>query len=73
METLYALLALCEANLSVIGGFRSQRVSNAEFDAFFDVRVNKRLNKWLSCRWEWSDQSEILLKIEIQISLKTES
>ena len=73
METLSALLALCEANLSVIGGFWSQRTSHAEFDVFFDVRLNKRLHKLLSCRWDWSDQSEILLKIGIQISLKTES
>ena len=46
-ETLSALLALCEGNPPVTGGFPSQRTSNADFD----VTVNKRLNKQLSCRW----------------------
>ena len=34
----------------VIGGFFLQRVSNAGFDIFFGVRLNKRLNKQSNCR-----------------------
>ena len=35
METLNALLALCEGNPSVTDGFPSQRASNEEFDGLF--------------------------------------
>ena len=41
METLSVLLALCEGNPPVTGGFLSQRASNRDFDAFFDVSLNK--------------------------------
>ena len=37
METLSALLTLCEGNPSVIDGFPSQRASNASCDVFFDI------------------------------------
>ena len=40
-----ALLALCEGNPSVTGGFPSQRASDAGFDVFFDVSLKKRLSK----------------------------
>ena len=42
-----ALLALCEGNSPVTGEFPSQRASNAGFDAFFDVSLNKRSRKQL--------------------------
>ena len=45
METLYALLALCEGNPSVTGGFPAQRQVTRSFDVFFDRRLNKRLRK----------------------------
>ena len=43
METRSALLALCEGNLAVTGGFPSQRASNADFYVFFDISQNKQL------------------------------
>ena len=42
-----ALLALCEANSPITGEFLSQRASNAGFDVFFYVSLNKRLHKQL--------------------------
>ena len=51
METVSALLALCEGNPPVIGGFPSQRDSNAGFDVFFNVCLNKRLNKQTKRWW----------------------
>ena len=51
METFFALLALCEGNPSVTGGFPSQRPVTRNFDVFFDVRLSKRLNKQSRCRW----------------------
>ena len=51
METLSALLALCEGNLPVTGRFPSQRPVTRSFDVFFDLRVNKRLSKQSRRRW----------------------
>ena len=51
MEALSALQALCEGNPPVTGGFPSQRASDAGFDAFFGVILNKTLNKQYSYRW----------------------
>ena len=45
MAMLSALLALCEGNPPVTGGFPSQRASD---DVFVDVSLNKSLNKPLS-------------------------
>ena len=47
METCSTLLALCEGNSPVTGEFPSQRASNAGFDVFFDVSLNKQLHKQL--------------------------
>ena len=47
METFSALLVFCERNSRVIGELSSQRASNAGFDVFFDVSLNKRLQKQL--------------------------
>ena len=44
-ETFSALLALCEGNPPVTGGFPSQKVSNTVVDVFSGVSLNKRLNK----------------------------
>ena len=51
LETISILLALCEGNLPVTGGFPSQRVIMWSFDVLFDVSLNKLLNKQSSCRW----------------------
>ena len=45
METFSALLAFCVRNSPVTGEFPSQRLVMQSFDAFFDLRLNKRLNK----------------------------
>ena len=39
------LLALCEGNPPVTGGFHSQRANNTAFDVIFHVGLNKQLNK----------------------------
>ena len=53
METFSTLVALCEGNTSVTGGFPSQRPVTHRFDVFFDLRLNKWLSKQ-SRRW-WSE------------------
>ena len=45
METFYVLLNLCDGKSPVTGGFPSQRASNADFVAFFDVILNTQLHK----------------------------
>ena len=50
METFSALLALCEGNPLVTGGFLSQRPVTRSFDVFFDLHLNKRLSKQ---SWGW--------------------
>ena len=45
METFSALLAICAGNSPVTGEFPSQRPVKQSFDAFFDLRLNKRLSK----------------------------
>ena len=50
MEIFSALLALCAGNSPVTGEFPAQRTVTRSFDVFFDLRLNKRLNKqW----WGW--------------------
>ena len=51
MGTFSALLAPCEGNPSATGEFPSQRPVTQSFDAFFDLRLNKRLSKQSSRRW----------------------
>ena len=51
METVSALLNLCEGNPPVTGRFPSQRPVTRSFDDFFDVRQNKRLSKRSRCWW----------------------
>ena len=50
-ETFFPLLALCEGNIPVAGGFPSQRPVTRNFDVFLDLRLNKRLNKQSRPRW----------------------
>ena len=45
METFSALLAFCAGNSPVTGEFPAQRPVTRMFDAFFDLRLNKRLSK----------------------------
>ena len=45
METFSALLAICAGNSPVTGEFPEQRPVTRSFDAFFDLRLNKRLSK----------------------------
>ena len=46
-----ALLAFCEGNPPVTGGFRSQRPVTQSFDVFVDLRQNKRLSKQSRRLW----------------------
>ena len=50
METFSALLAICAENSPVPGEFPAQRPATRSFDAFFDLRPNKRLSKQ---SWGW--------------------
>ena len=45
METFSALLALCAGNSPVAGEFPGQMSAVRSFDAFLDLRLNKRLSK----------------------------
>ena len=51
MEIFSALLALCEGNPPVTGGFPSQRPVAQSVDVFLDVHLNKRLRK--QSKWWW--------------------
>ena len=51
METFSAWLAICTGNSPVPGEFPAQRPVTGSFDIFFDLRLNKRLNKQ---PWAWS-------------------
>ena len=44
METFSALLAICAGNSPVLGEFPVQRPVTQNFDVFFDLRLNKRVN-----------------------------
>ena len=50
METIAALLTLCEGNPPVTGAFPSQRVSHAELRCFLYRSLYKMLEKQSSCR-----------------------
>ena len=51
LESFSVLLALCEGNPLVTGGFPSQRPVTRSFDIFFDLHLNKWLSKQLRCWW----------------------
>ena len=50
METFSALLVFCAGNSPVGGEFPAQRPVTRSFDVFFDLRLNKALNKQ---SWGW--------------------
>ena len=50
IEAFSVLLAICAGNSLVTGEFPSQRPVTRGFDVFFDLRLNKRLNK---PSWGW--------------------
>ena len=50
MEIFSAYLAICAGNSPVPGEFSAQRPVTRSFDAFFDLRLNKRLCKQ---SWDW--------------------
>ena len=50
MEIFSALLSICAGNSPVHGEFPTQRPVTRSFDVFFDLRVNKWLNKQ---SWGW--------------------
>ena len=51
MNVLSTILALCEGNPPISGGFSSQRPLTWSFDDFFALRLNKRLSKQSRHRW----------------------
>ena len=51
MEALSELLALCEGNPPVTGGFTSQKASSTGFDIYFNVSLNKLLKNQLNIQW----------------------
>ena len=51
MDIFSALLALCDGNPPVSGGFPSQRLVTWSFHVFFDLCLNKRLSKQSTRRW----------------------
>ena len=60
-STFSALLALCAGNLPVTGEFPSQRPVTRNPDIFFDLRLNKQLNK-PPRRWWFETLSRSLLR-----------
>ena len=64
METISALLALCEVNSLhkgplVTGGYPSQRPVTRSFNVFFYARLDKRLCKQSICRWLQTPQPSL--------------
>ena len=59
MEIFSALLALCAGNSPVAGEFPSKRPETRSFDAYFYLRLNKRLGKQ-SRRWWFKTPSRSL-------------
>ena len=54
METFSALLALCAENPPVTGEFPAQRPVTRNCNVFFDLRLNKQLNKQ---SWGWESET----------------
>ena len=50
VEAFSALLVLCAGNSPVTGEFPTQRAVTRTFDVFFELRLNKQLNKQ---SWGW--------------------
>ena len=62
IETFSALLALCEENAPVTGGFPLLRSVTRSFDVFIDLRLNKHLSK--QARRRWFDRPSCSLLVE---------
>ena len=56
METFSVLLDMCTGNSLVSSEFPEQRPVTQSFDVFFDLRLNKRLSKYL---WDWWSENAI--------------
>ena len=59
IEKFSTLLALCEGNTPVTGGFPSQRPVTRSFGVFYDLRLNKRLSKQSRRRWFWTSSRSL--------------
>ena len=59
METFFALLALCAGNSPVTGEFPAQRPVTRSLDVFFDLCLNKRLNKQSRVWWFETPSSQL--------------
>ena len=68
MDTFSALLALCEGNPAVTGGFPLQWPVTWSFDVFFDLRLDKRLSKQSRRQW-FETPSHPLWRHYISLSL----
>ena len=68
METFFALLALCEGNSPVNGGFSSQSPVTRSFDISFDLCLSKRLSKQLRRRWLESHRADY--EVTVMLSAK---
>ena len=75
MEAFSALLALCAGNSPVPGEFPAQRPVTRSFDAFFYLRLNKRLSKqswgwWFETllRPLWRHRNGLIILVELPTS-----
>ena len=50
-RNIFCVNGLCEGKPPVTGIFPSQRPVTRRFDVFFEVHLNKPMNKQWSCRW----------------------
>ena len=66
----FSLLALCAGNFPVTGEFPAQRPVRRSFDAFFDLRLNKRLYKQ---SWGWFETPSLPLRRHCNVSFSTHS
>ena len=63
METFSALLALCVGNSPVTGEIPSQRPVARSFDVFFDLRLNKWLNKQSRGWWFETHRAQYIVTV----------
>ena len=73
-EHFSVLLAFCAVNSPVTGEFPSQRPVTRSFDVFFDLSLNKRLNKQSRRRWfetpsrSWRHSKEVWCIFQVTIA-----
>ena len=63
MEIFSELLALCEGNPPVTGGFPSQRPVTWSFDIIFDLRLSKPLSKPIETPLIWDTIALIMTSL----------